>query len=115
MAVEHYMALRAIPGQLSSVPPMPTRPLWPGAPHGAKGPVHAPDAPERPRPRPQGHKGRSARAYVLAEAEGGEPDAILIGTGSEVSVALEARNLLAGQGVSARVVSMPVGDLREAG
>jgi len=46
-------------------------------------------------------------AYVLADAEGGEPEVILIGTGSEVAVALEARDLLAKEGVRARVVAMP--------
>ena len=46
-------------------------------------------------------------AYVLADAEGGDPQVILIATGSEVSIALEAREELAGEGVRARVVSMP--------
>ncbi|HEX2202598.1 MAG TPA: transketolase, partial [Longimicrobium sp.] len=47
-------------------------------------------------------------AYVLADAEGGgAPDVILIATGSEVSIALEARDRLRGEGVRARVVSMP--------
>jgi transketolase len=46
-------------------------------------------------------------AYVLAEAPGGTPDVILIGTGSEVQFALEARELLKGEGVNARVVSVP--------
>ena len=46
-------------------------------------------------------------AYVLADAEGGTPDVILIATGSEVSIALEARERLRGEGVKARVVSMP--------
>jgi transketolase len=45
--------------------------------------------------------------YVLADAESGEPDAILIATGSEVEKALEARALLAEEGVDARVVSLP--------
>ena len=45
--------------------------------------------------------------YVLAEAEGGEPEVLLIGTGSEVSVCLEARELLADEGVRASVVSLP--------
>jgi len=44
--------------------------------------------------------------YVLAEASG-EVQLILIATGSEVSVALEARHMLESQGVSTRVVSMP--------
>jgi transketolase len=46
-------------------------------------------------------------AYVLADAERGAPDAILIATGSEVSVAIAAREQLARDGIQARVVSMP--------
>lgn len=46
-------------------------------------------------------------AYVLAEADGGEPDVVLVATGSEVQLALGARERLAGQGVRARVVSAP--------
>ncbi|MBW3572682.1 MAG: transketolase [Gemmatimonadetes bacterium] len=46
-------------------------------------------------------------AYVLADAEGGEPQVILIATGSEVSVALQAREQLAAEGIRARVVSLP--------
>jgi transketolase len=45
--------------------------------------------------------------YVLAEAEGGTPRCVLIATGSEVSLALEARRLLAAEGIAVRVVSMP--------
>ncbi|HIC94244.1 MAG TPA: transketolase, partial [Anaerolineae bacterium] len=50
-------------------------------------------------------------AYVLAEAEGGRPDLILIATGSEVHLALEAQKLLAERGVRARVVNMPSWEL----
>jgi transketolase len=46
-------------------------------------------------------------AYVLLDAEGGEPDVILIGTGSEVQLAVQARAMLAEKDISARVVSMP--------
>lgn len=46
-------------------------------------------------------------AYVLAEAASGEPDVILLATGSEVQVALAAREQLAADGVQARVVSVP--------
>jgi len=46
-------------------------------------------------------------AYVLAEAPGGTPDVLLIATGSEVQLAVEARAALAQEGVSARVVSVP--------
>lgn len=46
-------------------------------------------------------------AYVLAEAASGEPEVILLATGSEVQVALAAREQLAADGVQARVVSVP--------
>ncbi len=50
-------------------------------------------------------------AYVLAEAEGGPAQVVLLSSGSEVAVALEARHRLAGRGVRARVVSMPSHEL----
>jgi len=50
-------------------------------------------------------------AYVLADAPGGRPECILIGTGSEVQVCLDAAASLATEGVKARVVSMPSWDL----
>jgi len=46
-------------------------------------------------------------AYVLVDAANGTPDVILIATGSEVSLAVEARAVLAGDGIHARVVSVP--------
>ena len=52
-------------------------------------------------------------AYVLADAAG-TPDVIIIASGSEVHLALEARETLAGEGVAARVVSMPSWELFEA-
>jgi len=45
--------------------------------------------------------------YVLSESDGATPDAIIIATGSEVGVAMEAQKLLGDKGISARVVSMP--------
>ncbi|QRN80079.1 MAG: transketolase [Nocardiopsis sp. BM-2018] len=54
---------------------------------------------------PEGSVARGA--YVLSEAEGGDPEVVLIGTGSEVSVCLAAQERLAQEGVRARVVSMP--------
>jgi transketolase len=51
-------------------------------------------------------------AYVLADAEG-TPDVILIATGSEVQVALGARDHLAQEGIQARVVAMPSWELFE--
>jgi transketolase len=53
-------------------------------------------------------------AYTLIDAEGGSPDVVLIGTGSEVQLAVEARTRLAEKGVSARVVSMPCREWFEA-
>jgi len=45
--------------------------------------------------------------YVLVDADGGLPDVVLVGTGSEVQLAVQAREILAQKGVRARVVSMP--------
>lgn len=53
-------------------------------------------------------------AYVLADSAGPTPDVILIGTGSEVPIALEAQALLRDEGIDARVVSMPSWELFEA-
>ena len=50
-------------------------------------------------------------AYVLAEAPAGKPDIVLIGTGSELSLVVAARERLAQQNVHARVVSMPSWEL----
>ena len=50
-------------------------------------------------------------AYVLADAGNGAPDVILIATGSEVALALGARDQLAAEGIMARVVSMPCSEL----
>ncbi len=52
-------------------------------------------------------------AYVLADPEGEKPQVILIGTGSEVSLCLEASQKLAADGIAARVVSMPSWELFE--
>jgi len=46
-------------------------------------------------------------AYVLADAPGGNPEVIIIATGSEVSLAVEAHEKLLADGVRSRVVSMP--------
>jgi transketolase len=46
-------------------------------------------------------------AYVLREADGGTPRVILVGTGSEVQIAVAAQEALQAEGIPARVVSMP--------
>jgi transketolase len=63
-------------------------------------------------------EGTAKGGYVLAEATGGEPRLILIGTGSEVQIAVAAREVLEAGGVPTRVVSMPCRewfDAQEAG
>ena len=52
-------------------------------------------------------EGAARGGYILAEAAGGKPVVVLIGTGSEVQVALDARDQLQADGIAARVVSMP--------
>lgn len=52
-------------------------------------------------------------AYILSEADGGNPDVILIGTGSEVALCMSAQQKLKGYGIKARVVSMPSTNLFE--
>ncbi|MEV8071192.1 transketolase [Streptomyces sp. NPDC085995] len=112
--VEHLASLRAIPG-LNVVRPADanetaiawreihrrwTKEYGKGAPHALaltrQGvPTYEPDD--------DAAKG----GYVLLEAEGGEPQVVLIATGSEVHVAVEAREQLQADGVPTRVVSMP--------
>ncbi|MBV8154045.1 MAG: transketolase [Candidatus Eremiobacteraeota bacterium] len=50
-------------------------------------------------------------AYVLNDAQNGRPDLILIATGSEVSLAVDAKKILEERGVATRVVSMPCWEL----
>jgi transketolase len=58
-------------------------------------------------------EGLAAGAYILADSKGKQPGVILIASGSEVSVALDAYEKLIAEGVAARVVSMPSWDLFE--
>ncbi|HET9264833.1 MAG TPA: transketolase [Vicinamibacterales bacterium] len=57
--------------------------------------------------------GLAQGAYILAEAGESPPEVILIATGSEVSLALQAHAQLAGDGIRSRVVSMPCWELFE--
>ncbi|MFJ4974247.1 transketolase [Streptomyces coeruleorubidus] len=109
--VEHLAALRAIPG-LNVVRPADaneTALAWAEilrrhttdpAPHGLALTRQGVPTYE---PNPDVARG----GYVMAEAEGGEPQVILVATGSEVHVAVEAREHLQAAGVPTRVVSMP--------
>lgn len=58
-----------------------------------------------------GENRSSKGAYILAEAEGGGRDVTIVATGSEVGLAVEARALLAKDGLRAAVVSMPCWEL----
>jgi transketolase len=57
--------------------------------------------------------GLAQGAYVLADSEGGPPEVLLLGTGSEVSLCVAAYVALKGEGIRARVVSMPSWELFE--
>jgi len=57
--------------------------------------------------------GTARGAYILADAPGGKPDVILMATGSEVSLCVEAYEKLKAEGIPARVVSMPSWDIFE--
>ena len=57
--------------------------------------------------------GLAQGAYIVADAEGGKPDVLLIGTGSEVQHCLGAYETLKGEGIKARVISMPSWELFE--
>jgi transketolase len=57
--------------------------------------------------------GVSRGAYVLADAPGGNPEVIIIASGSEVSLAVEAHEKLLSEGIRSRVVSMPSWEIFE--
>ena len=57
--------------------------------------------------------GLARGAYVLADPPGGKPDVILIASGSEVSLCVEAHEEFAAEGIRSRVVSMPSWDIFE--
>jgi transketolase len=111
--VEHAMALRAIP-RLTVLRPADaneTADAWRVAMR-ARGPV-ALLLTRQAVPILAGTGDVARGGYVLADAEG-RPDVILIATGSEVSLALEARQQLAPRGTKARVVSLPSWELFDA-
>jgi transketolase len=116
--VEHYAALRAIP-QLWFVRPADateTVGAWKVALEREDGPVAlALSRQKLPTLEETTREGVERGAYVLWESgeANGLPDLILIASGSEVHVALEAAQKLDGQGVHGRVVSMPCWELFE--
>ncbi|MBL8926486.1 MAG: transketolase [Pseudonocardia sp.] len=55
-------------------------------------------------------EGVARGGYVLADASNGDPELVVIGTGSELQIAVDAREVLEGDGIPTRVVSMPCMD-----
>jgi len=112
--VEHLASLRAMPGVFMFRPAdaMETAECWELAIRRQDGPsLIALSRQALPAMRFDVGENRSARGgYVLAEAEGPR-QATLIATGSEVAIAMAARDLLAGCGVTAAVVSLPCWEL----
>jgi transketolase len=116
--VEHLAALRAIPHLLVFRPadPVETAECWSLAlKHRHNPSILALTRQSVPLLRTKaGAENRCARgAYVLAEA-GGERQVTLLATGSEVGLAMTARDMLAKDGIRAAVVSMPCWELFEA-
>ena len=112
--IEHLAALRAIPG-LDVVRPADaneTAAAWRAILENADRPAGLCLTRQNVPVFPRGTDGFSDTSnvhrggYVLLDTDG-IPDVVLIGTGSEVQLAVEARDLLAEQGIAARVVSMP--------
>ncbi|MFH8569817.1 transketolase [Streptomyces sp. NPDC017993] len=112
--IEHLASLRAIPG-LNIVRPADanetaiawreilkryTKEFGVGAPHGLA-------LTRQGVPTYEANEAAAKGGYVLFEADGGEPQVVLIGTGSEVQLAVGAREQLQAAGIPTRVVSMP--------
>jgi len=112
--VEHLAALRAIPGLVVLRPgdANETAYAWRVILEDLDGPaaliLSRQDLPVLAEADPDGV---ARGAYVLRDAE--DPAVVLVGTGSELSVAIAAADLLAEEGVAARVVSMPSWELFE--
>ena len=114
--IEHLAALRAIPG-LDVVRPADaneTAACWQAILEHDDRPAGLALTRQNVPTFPRGEEGFNDTGnvakggYVLIDADGdGPPDVVLVGTGSEVQLAVEARTLLAEKGVRARVVSMP--------
>ena len=117
--IEHLASLRAIPGLIV---------LRPGDANEVveawrliAGIKHHPvvlvlsrqDMPTLDRTKYGAASGLTKGAYILADAEGGKPEVILMATGTEVSLVLAAHEKLTAAGVKSRVVSMPSWELFE--
>ena len=117
--VEHLMSLRAMPGMTIIRPADPNEAseAWRVAMEHHEGPVglvlSRQKLPVIDPGKYAGPSGLARGAYVLAEASGGAPRLLLVASGSEVALALEAREKLESEGFPTRVVSMPSWELFE--
>ena len=111
--IEQIMSMRMIPNMTMIRPAdaNETVEAWRSAVNCPKGPVGlALTRQKLPVLDPQVTKGAAKGAYVLCEASG-EPRMLLLATGSEVHLAVEARTRLEAEGIPTRVVSMPSWEL----
>jgi transketolase len=115
--IEHLAALRAIPN-LTVIRPCDaneTAEAWRFAIQNKKGPVALvltrQNTPTLDREIFDAADGLQRGAYTLSDAKDGKPDVILLASGSEVHIALQAAGMLKEKGISVRVVSMPSWEL----
>jgi transketolase len=114
--VEHLASLRAIPG-LTVIRPADaseTAQAWRHAVKNTRGPIALILSRQKLPVLPPGpvENGLADGAYILSDCQG-KPDIILIATGSEVHITLEAQKRLAQENIAVRVVSMPSWELFE--
>ena len=113
--IEHVMSLRAMPNMTVIRPAdaAETAVAWQSALEHKSGPTSLiltrQGVPNLDRSKYAAAAGAAKGAYVLSDAE--NPQVLLLATGSEVQIALEAQAKLAEKGVAARVVSMPSWEL----
>jgi transketolase len=117
--VEHIASLRAMPGLITIRPADANEVVeaWKVIMQLRHGPVALmltrQNVPTLDRSKYAPAPGLSKGAYVLADAEDGNPDILLLASGSEVSLCIEACEQLKSEGIKARVVSMPSWELFE--
>jgi transketolase len=115
--IEHLASIRAIPGLVELRPgdANEVAEAWRWIMQSQHDPVvlvlSRQSMPTLDRERYASAEGVSRGAYVLADPDEGEPEVILIATGTEVGLAVEACEALTAEGIAARVVSMPSWEL----
>ena len=111
--IEQLASLRAIPGLVVIRPAdaNETRVAWQVAIENRSRPtalvLSRQNLPTFDRGKYSSEEGLRKGAYIFSESESGSPDLILVGTGSELQLVVEAQEKLKGRGIHARVVSMP--------